>query len=279
MRNTFALASALLLAAPGALAAVSLDLDPETPDPDALATGHWARATITQGLTGAPLAGVVPLAGTSEAAGGFEVRHVDVWIDGRYQGRAEGTTEWTFALDTRRLVDGPHTIAAYALASAREGPAAVRMGWGEERSFASANEASLRRVVLHDQTVTFEGAYPVHWTYTLPDTLVGLRVVIGPGPDADGTPLGVAVFDYVPPQTGEASEARTWHATYGVTSAAASLSGSPHDVFEAGGKLALNAQHFGTGSVRIVVEALDAGSGPHAGGGGEGGAPSFQMRA
>jgi Bacterial Ig domain len=67
---------------------------------------------ISSPAAGATLRGTIGVAGT--ASDNVQVASVAVSVDGGAYITAQGTTSWSFALDTRGLADGAHTIAARA---------------------------------------------------------------------------------------------------------------------------------------------------------------------
>lgn len=67
---------------------------------------------ISSPTAGATVRGAIGVAGT--ASDNVQVASVAVSVDGGAYVTAQGTTSWSFALDTRSLVDGAHTVTARA---------------------------------------------------------------------------------------------------------------------------------------------------------------------
>ena len=70
------------------------------------------EVAITSPVAGSTVEGVNTIAGT--ASDNVSVAVVEIQVDGGPFSPAQGTTSWTFSLDTTQYPDGPHTISARA---------------------------------------------------------------------------------------------------------------------------------------------------------------------
>jgi len=267
LRSFVVLASALFLAAPLAAgidvdATLSASLHAQA-DPAPLldlvpdASGSWAWAHLATPVADARLSGPIVLEGTAEPAHGFRVVDVSVWVDDHLLGYAEGTTRWSFPLDTAQLLDGAHTLHVEAMAIPAATPTFLVSGNGDAVAFSSLNQA--HGVVLFQQEVAFDGEQTASWTAKLAQDYRDVRVTLERvGDGGPAAPQGQLSIAYKGTSPGD--PARTWVATYGALDhGAAVVERNPDGVLRAPGELALQGALAGSGHLRIVVEGLPVG--------------------
>lgn len=252
------IAAALVLAAPLASAHVIwMPEPPELPDPTR-AGEPIAYADILDDWAGAEIGGALTLRGTAWAQPGFEAKFVTVWVDGQEVGVADGLEAWTFVLDTRRLIDGPHQVAAYAMAVPKAAPAASPwIGSGEKVLITTLNH--VRGEPLYVATYDMTGAEADSWTLLLREDYASLRVLVETeeGPRAGLGPRGEVIVSYAAPADDSSwTPERAWLATFGATGAALVVSRETDVQLQEGGTIALASAFAGDGRVTIRVEAL-----------------------
>ena len=254
MRQWVILAAAMLVALPSASA---LTIGWDGPDPTRIHRA-WSWVDVETPIFGSEAAGTVLLKGTSGAQRGYVVEWIDVFVDGRYMGAAEGTEQWTFPLDTKRLVDGAHTLHLSAYARLAALPYSLHVGHGISGSFVSAN--GLVGELLYEGTFDGTGLSADVWAHTLERDYTGLRVTVETQTTEASAPLvGQAVVGYVDAVDEERPQhapEQVWVASFGAWGSYGSISRGNHDVLEEGGALALGGISAGEGRVTVRVEAL-----------------------
>lgn len=255
MRSIVILAAALLLATPAAFAEPALSTNLMSvlglyPDP-AEADEPAARARFTSLAYGDTLEGTVLLAGDAVAKQGYTVTSVVLFADGHRLGKAKGTTDWTYALDTTLLGDGPHELAVRAMATPTRGAGQPSTGAGQDLLVHTEN--GVEPIVLFDIQAEFIGAQEARWTHKLAQDVSNLRVRV--------TELGVD-GEYTLAYSEDASERplEEWRdqRVHYDGEEEGSLAVTNDDVLEAPGLLTLEGAFVGAGRVRILVDAVPA---------------------
>ena len=224
--------------------------------PNPLEAGEdWAYSHIAPGLADAEVTGVLQITGTATVLQGYRIHRIGIWVDSWFMGYANGTTEWSYTLDTRLLVDGPHVFktAAYAAPDVIIFP--VLVGAGESVRFKTLNLAPA--VTLFEEKAEFTGVHTGAWLVPLDQDYVGLRVTItAVGDDPRLVPESQVVVGYKETEDETQPPLRTWLATYGRLGASASISRPPHPVMEAPGVLVVTGLFVGEGLAHIKIEAI-----------------------
>lgn len=213
-----------------------------------------SRATIDD--PGEVLSGKVTLRGTATASEGYEIDHVRIVIDGVAHGNAHGRSTWTYALDTRKLTDGPHQITAIALAKPEGGSSVVTTGRGASLHVEVLN--GVGALILYDQTLVFTGWQPVSWVHRLDQDVAGLRLLL----EAEEGVLGTAVLSYSNHVEDGVGHDGSAHVIAEVALSDAILHGpagidvNPAAPLREAGLLILQGQFAGGGALRLRVEAV-----------------------
>lgn len=254
IRTYAALAAAILLLVPS-LASAGLPVpDDWLPDPTKRPT-QWVSIDILTPIADAELGGKLLIEGTAAAEKGYAVRYVTIYVDNVYMGRAEGTTNWSFALDTRTLLDGAHTFSASAFATpAATGFFLVYLGATETAKFRTLNHQL--GVTLLDETIDVQGASAGAWTIPIDEDYTGLRVTLegAGGRSLLGGPRAQLLLAYK--DTPESPSLRTWLLAYGLVNGGGFISKPPHGVLKAPGVLVLDGAFAGQGTLHVKIEAV-----------------------
>lgn len=214
------------------------------PDPEQQPT-KWVTLDILTPLHGSEVGGKLLIEGRAVPERGYAVRYVYVYLDNVYMGQAAGTEDWTFALDTRTLIDGNHTFSATAIAHPKATPLFVlSFSNGENAKFRTLNHQ--KGVTLFDKTIDLAGAAATAWTIPIDKDHTGLRVTLE---GADGRrglldgPRGQLLLAYK--DTPESPSTRTWLLAYGLVGGGGFISKPPHGVLKAPGVLVLTGAFAG----------------------------------
>lgn len=255
MRTAIVLATALVCL-PTAAAHPPCDVEPAPlPDPRR-ALEAWATVNVTTALEGMEVSGVLRLEGTAAAQPGYRIHHVRVEVDRRIVGHAEGTSNWSFTLDTRLLVDGPHVLHVYAMAAPDLPLFLFTRGWGVAVRFSTFNHEP--GVTLYERSMDFTGAGAEAWTLRLQEDYVGLRVTVRTEATNASllAPRALMVVTHKDGTGNDSRALRTWTATYGLLEGSASISEHPRGVLHQGGILAMHGAVAGEGRLHVKVEAV-----------------------
>ena len=224
---------------------------------------NWATTQIVTAIEGAQLTGIVVIEGTTHAQPGYVVHSVILRLDKIDIGTAEGTDEWSFALDTALVMDGPHELTVAAMAHPASIPGLVSIGRGMKTSFVTSNY--LPGVVLFEGTLDSSALAAGLWTHTLDGRYGAVRLTLegeaADGAVVDGLPVAEAVLTYTDPDhaSGTPSAPRqTWVAVLSPHGAHGSIARPPFAALAEGGTLTLGGSAQGEGTVTLRVEAMPA---------------------
>lgn len=253
LRIAIVSAAALLLFSPSvhADAIGGLDVDPEAFLADApTPTTEWSSIAIT---TEFPVnaTGNLTIHGTADAAEGYRLTYVELFVDDHNVGRANGTSVWSLTIPTSSFVDGTHRLQATAYASPKWVQLPAQPGGSTLASFTTRNDVVAEP--LFEQRVTFTGAQTVSWTLKLEHDYKDVRVVIE---TLAGSPSGQIVATYK--DADPSSHKPYWLVTSGAAGGLGVVGKPSERGLPAGGVLSLQGIVVGSGAVRIVVDGLRA---------------------
>ena len=225
---------------------------------------NWATTQIETPIEAAQLSGTIIIEGTTHAQPGYVVESVVVRLDKIDVGRAEGTDEWSFALDTTLVLDGTHELTVAAMAHPAAAPDLVTLGRGVRTSFVTSNY--LPGVVLFERTLDSNTLAADIWTHTLDGRYGALRLtVVGTAADGalvNGFPTAEALLTYSDPEraadAAAAAPRQTWIAVMAPHGAHGSIARPPFAALAEGGTLTLGGSAQGDGTVTLRVEAMPA---------------------
>lgn len=225
-------------------------------------TGPWVEVKILTPITHAEVGGQLLIEGTAKPAKGYQVGHVNVYIDNVYMGRAQGSENWSFALDTRTLVDGPHNFRIYAYAAPKASLVPLYfMSYTLNATFHTLNHQL--GVVLYERTFNVTGAMADNGIIPVNEDYTGLMITFegaNKGSLLSAKPRGEVLFTYKQTSDGDQIPTRTWVASYGTLGAGVFISKPPHGVLKAPGVIDVASAFAGQGQVTVKVVAVPAAS-------------------
>lgn len=264
MKTILAAATALALFAPAATASWPGVADVFREYNDARRTLEeeltFAHAEITTDLQDVEVGGVVRIEGTARVDEGFAIAAIQFYVDRVPVASAPSGEQWSYDLDTRRLVDGIHEFSVSVIATPLADEVwVVGLSHSDWVTFRTLNHVV--GVVLHE--ATYEGIleWTDVWTTTLDRSYVGLQMTITTELNQDGVTgasgpvVGQAVL--VSREKGHVAPSKTWVATFGALQDGATvMSKPPHDLLKEGTTLTLAKSFVGDGKVTVRIEAI-----------------------
>lgn len=228
--------------------------------PDVSEYAEWSTLELLTPIDGTEVSGTVILRGTTEANEGFRVSYVGIWLNGQFAGRASGTTDWTFSLDTALLVDGEHEIEIASMAAPDAPASPVTLGWdGVNARFTSTN-AAVGVALLEEEFETPSENAARAWTIPIAEDYTGLRFTIEVTPtDGSVAPAATQVTVIYTGTGGGAPQA--WTLSQGILNGGAAIVRAPYGTLQAPGTLVVDGAFAGDAAVRILVEGLAVGGG------------------